>query len=194
MKSKISIILLISFITLITSNELLENKYYFLVSPSDKKNTPNIFYFYNLNEDMYTINSTELENMKIIGKAKSQENPIKNLSSVLKYEDKLLIKTCFAPKKIIEIIDENNEIFKPTDDYFKNIKNNLDNIKYCYSTIMMNPTNTLEEHIGLNSPFRQVKKFIIINILFFTRIKKLLVKYIPYSQVKTIFMHKVALI
>ena len=147
MKSKIFIILLISFITLITSNELLENKYYFLVSPSDKKNTPNIFYFYNLNEDMYTINSTELENMKIIGKTKSQENPIKNLSSLLKYEDKLLIKTCFAPKKIIEIIDENNEIFKPTDDYFKNIKNNLDNIKYCYSTIMMNPTNTLEEII-----------------------------------------------
>ena len=73
---------------------------------------------------------------------KNDEIPIKRLSSVISIGD-FVIKTCFNPNKII-VIEEQNEKLTPQDDYFKEIKNNLENIEYCYSTPITNPYRNSE--------------------------------------------------
>ena len=129
----------ISFITVLSSqNE--EDKYFFQLYPSENKDKPEELNFFNLKSEYYTINSTDKEDMKITNRVISNEIPIKHLSSVVLFNKRFLIKTCFGPYKIVEIKDENNgEIFTPKDDYFKHVKKNLENIKYCYSTAIKNP-------------------------------------------------------
>ena len=121
------------------SYETEEDKNYFQLYPSEDKDTPYLFHIYDLNSVFSTVNSTDGEDMKIIKSViKENEIPIKDLSSVIQYKEQFLVKTCFGPNKIVEIIDEKKEIFTPMDDYFKNVKN-LKNIKYCYSTSINNP-------------------------------------------------------
>ena len=128
---------LISILDLFVSYKQEEDKNYFQLSPSDK---PYHLDIYNLNKEFITINSTESENMKIIKQTtKEDEIPIKDLSSIIVYKNQFIVKTCFGPNKIVEIIDEENQVLTPNDDYFKNVKNNLENIKYCYSTSIANP-------------------------------------------------------
>ena len=129
----------ISFTSVLSSpNE--EDKYFFQLYPSENKDKPEELNFFNLKSEYYTINSTDKEDMKITNRVISNETPIKHLSSVVLFNKRFLIKTCFGPYKIVEIKDENNgEIFTPKDDYFKHVKKNLENIKYCYSTAIKNP-------------------------------------------------------
>ena len=128
---------LISLLDLFVSYKQEEDKNYFQLSPSEK---PYQLDIYNLNKEYITINSTESENMKIIKQTtKEDEIPIKDLSSIIVYKNQFIVKTCFGPNKIVEIIDEENQVLTPNDDYFKNVKNNLENIKYCYSTSIANP-------------------------------------------------------
>ena len=118
----------------------LENdKYFFQLYPSEASDKPYLFHIINSESVKYTINSTDEHNMMVISQAKNDEIPMMHLSSIIKIDDKFLIKTGFGPNKLLEIIDENDESFIPKDDYFKNIKNNLENIKYCYSTAVKNP-------------------------------------------------------
>ena len=138
-------VLLISFL-LISVAESSQNKYYIQINPPNFIDDPSIFYFYTLDQEIYTLNSTEKENMEIIGKKKINENPKESISSII-YENGLTIKTCFEPKKIVEIINEKNEIFTPANDYFNNIEDNLNNVKYCFSTTAMNPSNPSEKII-----------------------------------------------
>ena len=102
-----------------------------------------LFHFYNLKPVFYTWNSTEGDIQKINEAEKIDEIPIKRLSSVISVGD-FIIKTCFNPNKIIEIIDENKNILTPTDDYFKKVRDNLENIEYCYSTRIANTYNNSE--------------------------------------------------
>ena len=118
--------------------KLEEDKYYFQLSTSEKMNEPSLYTIYKLNSENLIINATEGENPKIISTIKTSTTPIKELSSVIKFQDKFLIKTCFGPDKILEIIDENGQIYTPQNDYFTKVKN-LENIKYCYSTAVMHP-------------------------------------------------------
>ena len=129
----------ISFTSVLSSqNE--EDKYYIQLYPSEDKDKPEELNFFNLKSEYYTINSTDKEDMKITNRVISNETPIKHLSSVILFNKRFLIKTCFGPYKIVEIKDENNgEIFTPKDDYFKHVKKNLENIKYCFSTAIKNP-------------------------------------------------------
>ena len=131
-------------INLILSYPLEENDYYFQLYPSENKERPEEINFFTLKSEFYTISTTDAENMKITNKVISNETPIKNISSIMKFDNKFLIKTCFGPDKIIEIKDENSEIFRPNDDYFKRLKKNLENIKYCYSTALENPIKKAE--------------------------------------------------
>ena len=109
-----------------------ESDNFFLLYPSEDKNKPYQLHLYNSESEISIINSTEEENMKFISKTKTNNKPIKHLSSVFKYNDKFLIKTCFSPNKIIEIIDENGQSFTPTNNA------DLSNIKFCYSGILKN--------------------------------------------------------
>ena len=119
--------------------KLEDDEFYIQLYPSHDKTKPYLSYFYNLKSILYTINSTEGENVEIIQQiVKNDELPLKNISSVYEIDD-FLIKTCFGPNKIIEIFDEKNELHTPKDAYFKTMKNNLENIKYCYSTSINNP-------------------------------------------------------
>ena len=50
--------------------------------------------------------------MEIIKKITSDTIPINRLSSIFKFDDRYLIKTCFGPDKIVEIKDENGVIYR----------------------------------------------------------------------------------
>ena len=130
----------------INSQTYIQDKYYFQIYPSETVEESYAFHLYNQQSEDFLINSTEKETMKIISKTKNNEIPIKDLSSKMIYNNNLLIKTCFGPNKIIEIIDNKKETFTPNNDYFKNVQNNLENIKYCYTTKIYNPEK-LEEDI-----------------------------------------------
>ena len=106
LKMKI-LFLLIYLLNSVFSYEKEEDKNYFQLYPSEDKDTPYLFHIYDLNSVFLTVNSTDGEDMKIIKKdIKENEIPIKDLSSVIQYKEQFLVKTCFGPNKIVEIIDE----------------------------------------------------------------------------------------
>ena len=113
----------------------LEEKYYFQLYPSDNKEKPYLYYAYLPTSNFLTINSTEGENCKIIENKTVNEYPIKDLSSVASLNDNFLIKTCFGPDKIVELINKKNETF-----VYKN-NNLLTNVNYCYTTMILDPLN-----------------------------------------------------
>ena len=137
--NKIIILLLIILCSLVKSNDSLDDKFYFQLYPSDNEEKPYLFHAYTPNSQIITINSTEGENCNIIENKKVNEYPIKGISSVAIYNQKLLIKTCFGPNKIVEIINENKETFSPENNNFFGSRTNLNNIKYCYTTTIVNP-------------------------------------------------------
>ena len=131
----------------VLSTGLEDDEFYFQLYPSENEEKPEEINFYNLKSEYYTIISSDEEDMKI-HKATIDEIPIKNLSSITEFGDRFLIKTCFGPDKIIEIKDKNSdEILSPKDEYFKHLKKNLKNIKYCYSTAVKNPIKSNEYFI-----------------------------------------------
>ena len=144
MKTMKSLLLLCCLFNMINLYKLEDDEYYIQLSPHADKAQSNLFHFYNLKSVFYTWNSTEGDTiLKINEIVKNDEIAIKRLSSVISVGD-FVIKTCFNPNKIVEIIDEQNEILTPTDNYFKEVKNNLENIEYCYSTPISNPYSSSE--------------------------------------------------
>ena len=147
-KMELLLVLIYIFITVV-SYKTEEDKNYFQLYPSEDKEKPYLFHVYNLKSQFLTVNSTEGDDMKIIENiTRTHEAVIKNLSSVILYNDTFLVKTCFGPNKIVEIIDEKNQPYTPKDVYFKSVKNNLENIKYCYSTTFKNPYKVTEHVIA----------------------------------------------
>ena len=124
---------LILFILLL--NMVLQQDYYFRMYPSLDEDKPYLFHAYIQTSEFITINTTEGEECKTIEKKTVTETVTRNLSSVIMYKKDLLIKTCFNPGKLVEIINKNNIIFSQT-------KANLNNIKYCYSTAIIDPNNS----------------------------------------------------
>ena len=144
----ILILTYLNFIYLVLSNNLVENDYYFQLYQSENKEKPEEINLFNLKSEYYKINSTDGENMEIINKITSDTIPINSLSSIILFDDRFLIKTCFGPDKIVEIKDENGVIFTPKCEYFKRLKKNLENIKYCYSTPVKNHNRSNEYFIA----------------------------------------------
>ena len=143
------LLVLIYIFNTVVSYKTEEDKNYFQLYPSEDKEKPYLFHVYNLKSQFLTVNSTEGDDMKIIENiTRTHEAVIKNLSSVILYNDTFLVKTCFGPNKIVEIIDEKNQPYTPKDVYFKSVKNNLENIKYCYSTTFKNPYKVTEHVIA----------------------------------------------
>ena len=134
------ILLIFFYLTQFTKSESLNDEdIKFLLYPSESYEESYGFHIYNYKSEDIFINSTEGENMKKVRTTKTKDAPIINLSSVMIYDNSLLVKTCFGPNKIIEIIGANKETFIPENPYFNNTKNNLENIKYCYTTAIYNP-------------------------------------------------------
>ena len=108
-----------------------EDKYFFQLYPSIDSNNPHFLYLQNY-EKLLTINATEGDNCKIINENSINEFTYKNISSIIIVNDTYLVKTCFINNKLVEISYDNNRFL-----YSKNI----DNIKYCYSSQILNPNN-----------------------------------------------------
>ena len=125
--SKIFLFFLILFGSVISSNN--EDKYYFQIYPSVDSNNPHYLYVLT-NEKLLTINTTEGNNCKIISSTSIDESTYKNISSTIIINDTYLVKTCFMNNKLIEIVHNKNTF---------SYKKNLDNIKYCYSSQILNP-------------------------------------------------------
>ena len=124
------------------TEDILEDKYFFQLYPSQNNELPNIFYAYTPYNKLMTINSTAAENINIQD-TNVNEYVIKDLSSVILYKNSLLIKTCFGPDKIVEIIDEDNFSFPHINTYTENgFTRSLNNINYCYSSVIYDPSNS----------------------------------------------------
>ena len=132
-KSRLILLLFIIIQSSIESEE--DNKYFFQLYPSLDIDNLSLFYV-QTNSQLLTINSTEGENCNIISQSANNEYAYKNISSVLLINDSYLIKTCFMNNKLIEIIQD-----KSTFVYNKD----LTNIKYCYSTKILNPSTSDEK-------------------------------------------------
>ena len=107
-----------------------DQKYYFQLYPSQDKDKPYLFYAYTPPSNFLTINTTEKDNCKIIENSKINESANKNLSSVIMFNNDLVIKTCFNPDILIHI--KNKAINEKKSKI-------LSNIKYCYSTAIYSP-------------------------------------------------------
>ena len=103
----ILVLFTLNYITI--SQDILEDKYYFQLYPSEYKNKPYLFHAYTPEKRLITINSTENEICQITENKAVNDYPINGLSSVILYNETLLIKTCFGPDKLLEMIKENNE-------------------------------------------------------------------------------------
>ena len=136
MSKLFNFILFLFFQDIVKSNNADENKYSFQLYPSWGQNTPYIFYA-QANNELITINSTEGENCNIIERKEIEEYSYKDLSSVNIIDDNYLVKSCFGPDKLVEIIYINKETFIHNN-------NNLKNIMFCYSTKVYNPLNNKE--------------------------------------------------
>ena len=128
-KHNSTIFLLIMFIIGTSFGEDNEDKYYFQLYPSLDTNRPHYFYA-QTNYKLLTINATEGENCDIISRTSNDEFTYKNISSIITINDSYLVKTCFLSDKLVEITYEGISF---------TFKNNLENIKFCYSTQILNP-------------------------------------------------------
>ena len=122
----------------------LEEKYYFQLFPSESKEEPFLFHAYTPDSKFITINSTEGETCKIIENRTVNEYPIKDLSSVIVFNESILIKTCFGPDSIVEITDEKKETYNYKNNNIGTGQKSLDKLKFCYSTAIFNPLNKNE--------------------------------------------------
>lgn len=95
---------------IIKSEEADETKYLFQLYNSHNEESPNYFYA-QTNEKLITINATEGDNNEIINIETSNDYLYKDISSVSLIDDIYLIKTCFGPNKLVEVIYKNKETF-----------------------------------------------------------------------------------
>ena len=121
----------------IKSDDSLKEKFFFQLYPSNDDEKPYIFHVYTPTKNFLTINSTEGKNCKIIEDKLVDEYPIIGLSSAHSFNDTFLIKTCFGPNKIVElIIKKNRSLFTKIIRYlFVFSLVNIGIIAYFYPTI-----------------------------------------------------------
>ena len=85
---KANFILLLLFILnyIAKSDDILDEKYYFQLYPSENKDKPYLFHAYTPNKRFFTINSTENDNCKTIEDRSVNEYPKRDLSSVILFK------------------------------------------------------------------------------------------------------------
>ena len=134
--------LLVLYLFLFINCDTNDEKFFFLLKPP--KSQEIIINAFTPNYNLIAINTSKENNSIIIENKPISETAIKNISSIILFKEKLVIKTCFGPNKIVEIINEKNEAFLHENN---NSGNNLKNIKYCYSSEIPDPRNEKESLI-----------------------------------------------
>ena len=139
-------ILLFIFSTQANINKDGEEKYFFTIYPFQKNQTSaTILHGNTPSSDFLTIKGTNNQDIQIL-KETTNEYIYKNISSVLLYEKKYLVKTCYGPNKIMEVIYQDDIEKKETQNikYLYTSENNfnIDNkVVFCYSSIIKNFDN-----------------------------------------------------
>ena len=119
-----------------------DNAYFFNMYPSQSNQTPYIIYANTPFSELLTFNASD-ENNEMISEA-TDEYTYSNISSVFFYKNQYLVKTCFGPNKIMEVIPKDNvDKKKETTSLnfvFKSQTNFKDSnsIAFCYSTVIKN--------------------------------------------------------
>ena len=135
MKRMNPLILLFLILLNISQSDLnIEEKNYFQLYPSLDPNAPNYFYVLT-NQYLHKLNATEGDSCKIIDSSDINEYTYKDISSIITISDSYLVKTCVGPNKLVEIIQGDSVYSYPRD---------LSDIKFCYSSQILNPIITSE--------------------------------------------------
>ena len=142
-------LILFIFSTQENANTEKEQNYFFTMYSSQNNQTPYILYANTPFSEFLTINASDSKNINI-KKENTSEYIYKNISSVLLYEKDYLVKTCFGPNKIMEIISQDNIGKKETQNkeyiYTSNVENYIENnVVFCYSSIIKNPDNKYQD-------------------------------------------------
>ena len=114
LKSMIYFIILFSFSI---NKSAKDNAYFFNMYPSQNNQTPYIIYANTPFSELLTFNASD-ENNEVISET-IDEYTYSNISSVFFYKNQYLVKTCFGPNKIVEIIPKDNVDKKKRDHKFK---------------------------------------------------------------------------
>ena len=126
-----------------------EENYYFTIYPASDYQSQSILYGNNPFSEILSINRKE-GNQVEIQKEMTNDYIYKNISSVLLYNKQYLIKTCFGPNKIMEILSQDDMGKKETQKLkyiFTSEKdfNVTNSIIFCYSSIIKNPDNNFPD-------------------------------------------------
>ena len=127
-----------------------DDKYYYSMFPSQDIKNPYILYANNPFSEFLTIN-IERGYISEIEREEVEDYYFKNISSILLYKKKYLVKTCFAPNKLLEILSLDDIAKKKETQKFKytftstNDFNDTYSIVFCYSSIIKNPDKNSSE-------------------------------------------------
>ena len=130
-----------------------QNKYFFTLYPSHNNTTSYIVHSITPYSQHLTIDLSQEEPSKMI-KSEQISDYSNNISSIIFYRKDYLIKTCFSQNKIVEIIpldemEKDYDKIKTKYIYSEQGLHISQNLKYCYSTIISNPSTskTKDENI-----------------------------------------------
>ena len=176
----LSLIFLIFFKKVNTGKENNFNKYYFTMYPSENNQNPYIIYANTPFSEQLKIDFSEGNKENMIKKTPTPDYTISNISSIFFYEKEYMVKTCFGPKKIVEIIprtefDSKND---NSDSNYIVLSENSDisnNFVYCYSTIIKNPDKSISDSKAIITywvEFNSQKEYIHKCILFYLNTKQ----------------------
>ena len=150
-------IILFLFSTETNTNIESDEKYFFTMYNNQ---TYPIIYSNNPFSELLKIDASDENEIKI-EKESTNEFTYKNISSVLLYEKQYLIKTCYGPNKIMEVIPlDDIEKKKETQklNFIFNSENNFttsNNIVFCYTSIILNPDNNLPDKKAIITIFSE---------------------------------------
>ena len=140
LKSLIYFLVLFSF----SINRVLKDNeaYFFNMYPSQSNQTPYIIYANTPFSELLTFNTSD-ENSQMISE-KIDEFTYSNISSLFFYKNQYLVKTCFGPDKIVEVIPKEDIDKKKETRNISFVFNSQTDFKdsngvvFCYSTVIKN--------------------------------------------------------
>ena len=160
-KRKIKIIHVL-FFTLLFNFSIQENyeKYFFTMYSSQDNRIPSVVYSNNPFSELLSLNASDEDESKIV-KESTDEFTYKDISSTLLYENKYLIKICYGPNKIMEIVSQEDLDTKKETKNLKKIITSESNftatntIVFCYSSIIKNPDRNFPDQKAIITIFSE---------------------------------------
>ena len=176
-----NIILLIFILFSCTKEGNSPNNYFFTLYPSHNNKTSYIIHSITPYSKHLTFDLSQEDYSKMI-KSDSISDYANDISSIITYRKDYLIKTCFGLNKIVEIIPINESEKAEDEINIKYIYSDpslqiSQNLKYCYSTIVSNPSTSKAKNENIIITY-WVQTQSDGTFSFFTQQKKNLVKFI----------------